>query len=71
MEKYQPLTKVITDAKGNEIVTCQLLGTEKCQQIHKPNGCNSCPMLAAILNQLHVFETIYLTDEQQHGEKDG
>lgn len=60
--EYQPLTKTITDNKGNEIVTCWLYGTEKCHQIHKPNGCNGCPMFAAILNQLHIFEKIYTED---------
>ena len=40
---YEPLTKKIIDDKGNPMVVCRLHGTDECH-IHKPNGCNNCPM---------------------------
>jgi hypothetical protein len=68
---YKPLTKKIIDNKGQQIVVCQYYGTKKCREIHNaPNECNSCPMIAAILSQLNVFEEIYLentTEEEQNG----
>ena len=58
-QKYEPLTKIVTDKKrGIEFVTCRYYGTETCHNIHKSDeGCSSCRMFAAILNQLHSFET--------------
>lgn len=58
MSTYEPLTKIAADDKGNQMVVCRLYGTDVCQ-IHKPNGCNNCPMFVAILNQLRIFEEIY------------
>ncbi len=60
---YEPLTKKVTDDKGNQMVVCRLYGTNECQ-IHKPNGCNNCPMFRAILTQLNTFEEIYLEDDE-------
>lgn len=60
MTKYQPLTKIVTNDKGTEFVTCCYYGTDTCQKIHKPEGCNGCRMFAAILNQLHAFEADYM-----------
>ena len=59
MATYQPLTKIIIDEKGNQMVTCRYYGTEECRKIHTPSRCSDCPMLAAIFNQLRVFEEIY------------
>lgn len=61
MKNYQPLTKIITDELGNQSVACALLDTKDCQKLHK-NGCATCPMLAAMMNQLHTFEEIYMED---------
>ena len=66
MTIYQPLTKIITDEKGNEKVSCRYYGTEKCRSIHT-SGCNNCPMFGVILNQLNTFETIYM--EEVDGEE--
>lgn len=63
MTEYRPLTKIITTDDGKEMVACQLYGTDKCRSIHTPTGCCGCPMMAAILNQLHIFEEIYLEEE--------
>ncbi len=59
---YEPLTKKITDDKGNQMVVCRLNGTNKCL-IHKPNGCSNCPIFQAILTQLNIFEEIYLESD--------
>lgn len=57
---YKPLTKLIKDDCGNEIIVCQLFGTSQCRNIHKPNECNLiCPMVKAMMTQLHVFEEVY------------
>lgn len=66
MTTYQPLTKIITDDKGKEVVTCRYYGTSECRNIHT-SGCNNCPMLGAILNQLNMFEQIYM--EEDDGKK--
>ncbi len=64
MGEYKPLTKIITDEKGNQMIACRYYGTEECRKIHTPNRCSDCPVLAAILNQLHVFEEIYMEETQ-------
>lgn len=62
---YEPLTKKIIDKKGQQIVVCRYYGTSKCREIHTaPDKCNCCPMMAAILEQLNVFEEIYLEGGQ-------
>lgn len=67
---YEPLTKKIIDENGQQIVACRYYGTDKCREIHKkPNECNYCPMMEAMLNQLNVFEEIYL--ESLEGENNG
>lgn len=63
MTTYEPLTKKIIDADGNELVVCAYYGTEKCRDIHK-NECNSCPMMAAFIKQLNAFEEVYLDELQ-------
>lgn len=60
---YEPLTKIIADDKGNQIVACRLDGTNECL-IHKPNGCTNCPMFKAILTQLNTFEGIYMESDE-------
>ncbi len=57
---YDPLTKIIIGQDGREYVTCSMYGTEKCRLIHTSQGCIDCPVMAAILNQLHIFEEIYM-----------
>lgn len=64
MSKYEPLTKKITDDKGKQLVVCRLYGTNECH-IHKPNGCNNCPMITAIITQLNAFEEIYQEDNYE------
>lgn len=64
MTTYKPLTKKIINDDGQEIVVCKYYGNEDiCRKIHNPDGCNSCPMLMAIMKQLNVFEEVYM-DEQ-------
>ena len=65
--KYEPLTKIIADDSGKEFVTCKFYGTTQCRCLHT-GGCIICPMLAAILNQLHAFEENYinLSKEDDH-----
>lgn len=60
---YEPLTKKIIDKKGNQMVVCRLFGTNECL-IHKPIGCNNCPMFKAILAQLNTFEEIYMENDE-------
>ncbi len=66
MITYQPLTKIATDEKGNQMVDCLLHGTEECQNIHMPNGCRNCPIFVAILKQLNTFEEIYLQEDEEN-----
>ena len=55
---YTKLTKVVKDESGRECVTCIGYGTPACH-IHSGGiGCAQCPLMAAILNQLHTFEEI-------------
>lgn len=69
MITYKQLTKKVTDANGNQMIVCRFHGTEECQ-IHKPNGCNNCQMFNAIINQLNIFEEIYIGgDDDEHGKK--
>ena len=67
MLKYSPLTKIITDKGGKENIACQFYGTEKCRDINIVSGCMNCPMMSAILNQLHIFEKIYMENEPPGG----
>lgn len=60
MTTYEPLTKKIIDENGNPMVVCRLYGTEKCRNIHTPNPCAGCPMVAKIMAQLNVFEEVYM-----------
>lgn len=63
MTDYIPLTKIIKQ-DDKEFVVCKFYGTQECRSIHTPNaGCACCPMMAAILNQLHAFETCYMESE--------
>jgi len=69
MTTYKPFTKTINDEHGNQMVVCELYGTNECRNIHTPNkGCANCPMIAAMINQLHAFEEIYM---QEQTENDG
>ena len=69
MTAYRPLTKIISDGHGNESVACQFYGTDNCRSIHE-HGCTRCPMMAAILNQLHCFEKIFLESAAGGGTSD-
>ena len=66
-QKYEPLTKIVADKqRGIEFVTCRYYGTETCQKIHNPDeGCGCCRMFAAILNQLHLLETRYISEVEE------
>lgn len=68
MSEYQPLTKKVTDNKGSEIAVCRYYGTESCRKIHTPNGCESCPIMRVIFEQLNAFEEIYLSSEGESNE---
>lgn len=50
--EYQRLITI--DKNGNSIG--RMCGTEQCRTIHKPNGCENCPMTKAIYAQLKFFE---------------
>lgn len=63
MITYEPLTKVETNSNGKGKVVCRFSDTDACRLIHKPNGCSNCPIFAAILQQLNVFEKIYMEDK--------
>lgn len=54
---YTRLTKVI-NLNGRECVTCIYYGTEMCRIHNEVPDCGHCNVLAAILNQLYVFENI-------------
>lgn len=62
MNNYQKLTKIIKDEHGNEQVACVYFGTEKCRAIHK-GGCPTCPMIAAMMNQLSALEDYFIQNE--------
>lgn len=65
---YNKLTK-IANVEGRECVACINYGTEMCH-IHKDHpDCIHCPMLAAILNQLHAFEVIVCEEGNNEDEK--
>ena len=68
MTEYKPLTKIII-VDNKKYVVCAKYGTSECRTIHMPNdGCTACPMLAAILNQLHIFEECILENEGEENE---
>lgn len=70
MTEYKPLTKIII-VDNKEYVVCAKYGTSECRAIHMPNdGCTTCPMLAAIFNQLHIFEECILSDQGGVNESD-
>lgn len=55
----QRLTKVV-EIDGKQCVACINYGTDECQ-LHKGGndvGCAKCPVMGAMLNQLHAFEEI-------------
>lgn len=54
---YKKLTK-ITTVDNKECVACACFGTKMCQLHNGALDCGHCPMFAAILNQLHTFETV-------------
>lgn len=57
---YKELTKTIIE-NGKEMVVCASYKTPECQAGNGVNGCTSCPKLGAMINQLHVFETVIKT----------
>lgn len=64
MNNYQKLTKIIKDEHGNEQVACAFFGTEKCRAIHKDKNCPTCPMIAAMMNQLAAFEDYFIQNKE-------
>lgn len=52
IKNYHNLTTTTYDAQGHAQACCSFLGTEKCR-LHSEDA---CPRIAAIMNQLHVFE---------------
>ena len=60
---YERLTKLITDDGGNTVAVCRFLGTDRCQAIHTPQNCPTCPMMQKFIQQLGVFEEIYTSPE--------
>lgn len=59
MGDYTPLTKIVIDRNGNEAVACAFYDTEQCQ-IHTCKSCADCKMFSSIMNQLNIFERIYM-----------
>lgn len=59
--EYNRLTKK-TIINDTECITCALYGTRKCK-IHTDNieTCLNCPVLGAMISQLHIFEEVYTT----------
>lgn len=68
--QYKPLTKKITNEDGTEHIVCAFKGTKECPIHTDSNKClGVCSnMLNAILEQLHVFEYIYIEAKEQEGE---
>lgn len=58
---YTKLTKVV-HVEGHECVACICYGTEMCRIHNGAMHCGECEVFAAILNQLHAFETILNED---------
>ena len=63
---YTKLTKVIKDSSGQEQVACIDFGTSRCRIHNGIQSCAHCPMMSAMLNQLHAFEQ--LIDEESEGQ---
>lgn len=57
---YTRLTKVVTDEDGNSYVACVNYGTERCRIHNGAPDCIRCPVLGAMLNQLHAFEEMII-----------
>ena len=68
MSENKNLTKIITDANGNECVACALYGTDECRTIHNGQGCYGCSMLAVILNRLYCYETHYQKEKNKYAD---
>lgn len=54
--KYKRLTKRVTTSDGTKCVTCSYINTNLC----KGHCDGNCPVFVAILNQLCVFEDVYI-----------
>ena len=67
--KYTRLTKTAKDANGNEYVACVFYGTEECHIHTGVSGCATCPVFAAILNQLCEFETMMEEGDEEDEER--
>ena len=55
---YKRLIKIIKDDAGAEMCACVNYDTDRCL-LHKVGGCQRCPMMAVILNQLYAFEELF------------
>lgn len=63
---YARLTKIVKGQDGRDCVTCVNFGTERCHIHNEVPDCIHCPVLGAILNQLHAFEDIVLDSQNIH-----
>ena len=64
MNNYTPLTKIIIDDNGDERAVCAFHDIENCQNYGK---CDSdCVMHTAVLQQLNIFEQIFLECEDEN-----
>lgn len=64
---YIKLTKIVRDEHERERVACIDFGTERCRIHSGVQDCAHCPMMLAIMNQLHEFES--LIDEEELNER--
>lgn len=64
---YKKLTKVV-NVNGRDCVACAFYDTPECQIHNCEKSCARCKMMGAILNQLHEFEEIVesIEDESKH-----
>jgi hypothetical protein len=54
------------NVNGEEKIACVFYGTQQCHNIHNKDvsGCFNCPMMAAIMNKLYLYEEIEHEGEQ-------
>lgn len=62
---YTKLTKLVHE-EGHECVACIYYGTEMCRIHNGVMNCGDCEVFAAILNQLHAFESILDECKEDH-----
>ena len=67
---YTRLTKIVKGQDGRDCVTCVNFGTERCRIHNGITDCVHCPMLGAILNQLYVFEDMFVGEQANDHKED-